>query len=502
MVFSLSFGGVQVRIIPAITKDNDAKNNNSFSIQGVRHCDDGHIEADVSNFSGTIIISSEVESVASSSDDNDNETELHNNINSRELLQVVDGIPEPPHKLHTGATSFSSSQIATTAILHEKIDSQSSFLTANSHDTVDIDNTDDDEEKNKIQIMTNTPQSSSGSGVQFDMSNIQIINNNNEEPDNDELIDLTLHKLCASDEVDISDIRNFLQTHPELAFVRDKFGDYPAHIFANNDSFIYTSSDYEVQQFAYELYKACPTAFLSEGYDDQLPFVGTIVDWVDDCHQTYTRDSKHMVVRLSEIKTLTKSTRVINSLCVREEVQKLLQLPENVHLPAKVLYSFKMLSFILDTLSESAFEDISIRREFWAISSKRRDKIITKVASVPFLVRTILLIEQNTVRDALIELSIVKNLMFRPQSVDLWLVALLSGGERARACATHYLCLISRSSLSGLVGRKMNWGESDRLRFHSMREDLYCSVGKLNGFLPCMLHLGDSLYEGKHLICY
>ena len=121
MVFSLSLGGVQVRIVPAA--DNDIAKNSNFSIQGVRHCNDGHIEADVSNFSGTIIISSEevsITSSSSSSDVNHNETELHNS-NIRELLQVVDGIPEPP------------------PIVHEKLHRQSSsFLTANSHNT-DVD---------------------------------------------------------------------------------------------------------------------------------------------------------------------------------------------------------------------------------------------------------------------------------------------------------------------------------------------------------------------------
>jgi len=55
--------------------------------------------------------------------------------------------------------------------------------------------------------------------------------------------DLTLHELCASDDIEIDDLRDVLRTKPELASVQDKFGDYAAHIFANNDSFIYTSSD-------------------------------------------------------------------------------------------------------------------------------------------------------------------------------------------------------------------------------------------------------------------
>jgi hypothetical protein len=69
------------------------------------------------------------------------------------------------------------------------------------------------------------------------------------------------------------------------------------------------------------------TAFLTEGYAGQIPFASAICDWIDDCHQLYARDSKE-VYRVSEIKTLTKSTRVINSLCVRAEVQKLMSLPD------------------------------------------------------------------------------------------------------------------------------------------------------------------------------
>ena len=141
---------------------------------------------------------------------------------------------------------------------------------------------------------------------------------------------------CASDEMEITNLRELLKSKPELASVEDDFGDYPANVFANNDSFIYTDCDVEVQQFLFELYAAFPGAFFSEGYYGQIPFAGVICDWVDDCHQLYARDHRDGVFRVSEIKTLTKSTRVINSLCVREEVQKLTSLPANVRLTPKV----------------------------------------------------------------------------------------------------------------------------------------------------------------------
>lgn len=61
------------------------------------------------------------------------------------------------------------------------------------------------------------------------------------------------------------------------------------------------------------------------------------------------------------------------------------------------MYSFKMLSALLDRVSQAAYEDISLRREFYLTSSKRRDKLIRSVASLPFLVRTILVSAMSVV---------------------------------------------------------------------------------------------------------
>ncbi|KAL9186107.1 hypothetical protein ACHAXT_005345 [Thalassiosira profunda] len=509
MVFSLSFGGVQVRISPSPAPDDGSA---EFCIKGVQHLPDGRIEAEVCNFNGKIIISEEHmiseeplpeetvtsrDIVVASSEAEGATSRDAVPYDGGEDMIAVDAIPEAegPYCLFS---SFCK--------VDNKVEKQSSFLTANSsidepqeHQapyvppppqqqlsqlTVEIDSGDDDEEK-KVQ----SPESNGG-GVRFDLVNTHMI-----EESSRRTIDLSLHKACASEDIELEELRDILRANPDLASYADEFGDYPAHIFANNDAFIYCSStDFEVQQWVFELYTACPRAFLSEGYDGEIPFAGTIRDWVDDCHQIYSQGPKG-VERVSEIRSLTKSTRVVNSLCVRAEVQKLLHLPSNVKLTPKVMHSFTMLSFILDKLSQNALMDIPARKEFWSMASKRRDKIIGSVASLPFLVRTILFIDDRSEKDDLLDLSIVKNVLFRPESVDLWLVALLSGGERARACAMQYLCLISRSSLSGLFGRRVSWAEADAKRFHARRAELYDEVGTLQGFLPCCLHLGDKLYE-------
>ncbi|KAL7552296.1 hypothetical protein ACHAWF_018276 [Thalassiosira exigua] len=300
-------------------------------------------------------------------------------------------------------------------------------------------------------------------------------------------VDLSLHDLCASEDADIDDLRRLLRAQPDLASVRDQFGDYPAHVFANNPTFMYASCDEDVKDFLVELYRSHPAAFLTEGYDGQIPFAGILVDWVDACHARYVRESDDDrawapglgdvggVRLVSEIRSMTKSTRVINSMCVREEVQRLVKLPTDVKVTQRVIYALTMLSHLLDAMGEAAVREIPVRKEFWNTASKRRNGIAE--------------------RDALIDLSIVRNVMFRPESVDLWLVALLSGGARARSCAADYLRIISSSSLSGLFGRRMAWSPADAGRFHARRAELYEEVRKLNGFLPVMLHLGDELYD-------
>ena len=301
MVFSLSFGGIQVRLITS----NDTDTN----IKGVRH-NDG-FELDLSNFTGTIVLS------AADAPSTEPSTSTDNEVISRDM-QVVQGVPEELNcSLSTVLQKFSpSNNNNTTAIstnnnnIIDGIQRQSSFLTANSHTsqiepsafipqhnnlpellsqqnsqlTVEIDSEDDDEEKKMQHVQDDELQSS---GLVRFSNNPQVI------PDLRPEEDLTLHEMCASDDIEIDDLRDILRSKPELASVQDKFGDYAAHIFANNDSFIYTSSDCkffscvlfgmnffllciphlclyiyifnlldEVMDFVLELYKACPSAFL------------------------------------------------------------------------------------------------------------------------------------------------------------------------------------------------------------------------------------------------
>ena len=264
MVFSLSFAGVKVSITTSSSSNND-----NFCIKSVRHCEDGHIEADVCNFSGTIIISAaeESKSAASSSSTEENEQQI---TTSRDMT-IVNAIPEEISSSSScqvikwlGSNANGTATSDANSNNSNGYGRQSSSLTANSHTstdplayvpqqlfahenseqlTVDIDSEDgDDDEEKKMQTPEQPPQSSGIDGVgrvSFDLANTQVIQQM--KPN----VDLTLHKACASDEIEIDELRMILRMKSELASIQDEYGDYPAHIFANNDSCIYTSSDCE-----------------------------------------------------------------------------------------------------------------------------------------------------------------------------------------------------------------------------------------------------------------
>jgi hypothetical protein len=70
---------------------------------------------------------------------------------------------------------------------------------------------------------------------------------------------LTFHEACASDDINIDDLLKMLKRNPESASKQDEVGDYPAHIFANNDAVVYvTESEDDLVEFLYELYCAFP----------------------------------------------------------------------------------------------------------------------------------------------------------------------------------------------------------------------------------------------------
>jgi hypothetical protein len=81
----------------------------------------------------------------------------------------------------------------------------------------------------------------------------------------------SFHEACSSEDINIEDLSKALRLNPEVAWIRNKYGDYPAHIFANNDAVIFgQESDNEVLDFLFELYCAYPGGSLPTLYSELI----------------------------------------------------------------------------------------------------------------------------------------------------------------------------------------------------------------------------------------
>ncbi|KAL7549294.1 hypothetical protein ACHAWF_012562 [Thalassiosira exigua] len=435
MSLSLSFGNITVSLTALV-----ASTSASATGFDVRHCD-GRIESDIRNFSGTLVISQREEPVSLSEGE---DSALEENAEVQQASSSLGGGDDD------GALELEGGH-------DPEIPHQSDAL---------------------------PPADADGH------SEAALLRE-------DTGADLTFHELCRSEYATIDELRAMLRSSPRSASIPNDVGYYPAHIFADNDAMIYAQSQEEGNRFVFELYRAYPPAFSAEGSSGQIPFCGALAEWIDDVHQLYSIDSRGKVARASELRTRTKSCRVVNSLCVREDVQRLMSLPVRVALTPKVVWSIVTLSALIDGLARVAWEKLSCRGKYYLVASKHRKAILQGIAKLPFLLRTLLLVNDSSECDQLLQTSAVRGAMFCCESVDLWLVAFLDGSAHAKDCAARYLSLISDVTLDDLFGfkGKIQWSDDDISRFNCSRIELYDCIGKLCPVVPSLLLLGPRLYD-------
>jgi hypothetical protein len=261
MTFSLVFAGVRVNITPS------SPYNSSF-LSSVRHCN-GRIEADVSNFSGTIALSEDDITLNLEHTEDDDHSEIPEEEPTVTVDAELESQPrsytfdaEPTMKLSVeGNGSRDDVHNKTRIPLHPVTANGGVFViplpqlpeqATNSTISVGIDSDDDienNDEKENVDESTSV-HNPNAKRTRFDLSNL--------EPQEDTVVDLSFHKACESEDINICELRAMLKAKPELASYQDQFGDFPAHIFANNDSVIYTQSDLDIEDFVFELYSAFP----------------------------------------------------------------------------------------------------------------------------------------------------------------------------------------------------------------------------------------------------
>ena len=257
-------------------------------LTGVRH-ENGLIEADLTNFSGKIVISEEAVLLNGP---------LHvENVKDGEPHVVVNAVPEEPEHHHDEIQAGKSLQVDGFPFQHlvrhtaPPETAPHNMMINNGHFGMNY-NIDDPshlrEESSKLNNEENKIQA-----FEQNLLHTRLDQSNHKKT---QATELSFHEACGSEYVDIYDLRAMLKAKPELAAMKDELGEYPAHIFANNDSFMFSQSDGDVEDFVTELYAAYPEAFFTDGFLGQIPFADAIVEWIDDSHQLYERNFKGVSV--------------------------------------------------------------------------------------------------------------------------------------------------------------------------------------------------------------
>ena len=447
-------------------------------LSGFRLSED-RIEVDVTNFSGTIVLSRNDADTTNSTIDQPLLMQREKCVTFEEHGIVVDAIPEEAtcqqqqlHQEENGAGKFGPALLSTTI------------------------NTDDDNIATTIEnIGSKTKNQSPNLQTSYIRCGSVFASSASDWVAASDV--LRFHEECAyTTYLNINTLCAMLKANPKLASIPDDDGNYPVHIFASNESIVHTvaesNSNQQVEEFISELYSAFPLPFYGDVHD--MPFAGIILEWIGRYQQQCTIESEdRSILNAKEVaKELTMRLREASSLSVEEDIKSLKLISSKVSVTPQLVHSIKMLSVIIDNIVQSAYEasrgDVDI-----IFGNKGREDIIGNIASIPYLLRTILLIDDKDDRYELLHSSLIQHVLLNPESVGQWVITMICGNSNARKSFVVYLKLVSSMSLSKTLGIEKRWSPSSLGFFHREQIHLFERMGKVEMFVPCMVCLGEDL---------
>jgi len=164
--------------------------------------------------------------------------------------------------------------------------------------------------------------------------------------------------------------------------------------------------------------------------------------------------------------------------------------PETDSIPLYIEWSLYALSFILDNIEEAVGSRIPTKTSFKSEHQEISKDIVECVASIPFLIKTILLINDDDVRSRILEMSVIKRVMRSEASLDTWLVSFLKSNNM-NLCdkAVLYLQIVSAKPPEDIKN-------SDKLNdYRAQQNDLFKAAARLEGLIPSMLLLDTNAIE-------
>lgn len=304
-----------------------------------------------------------------------------------------------------------------------------------------------------------------------------------------------IHHACASD--DITYLQYLLENQsvlPDLA-KEDSDGQLPINVFCNNEDLI-DSDPAGCETVALTLVDLMnpSQALLAVNCNGLSPFVDILGRWTEKIHlaaghgsekQGASSESTSLKRRPAYFplfggQTKKNDRRAFSSFI--QDRERLMYLPSSVEIPEHARWAVKMLSILIDRYPEQA-----------------RELILTNVANVPLLMKSVLLIQDPDQLSELFDSTLVKHITMDKRTVNVWLCSMfVCGDAEIKMRAVAFIKQLSNMTLKDLAGSSHSpdrFSEDEKTRFLTLQSDAFNQVYYIQGIIPAILELGEDILE-------
>jgi len=283
----------------------------------------------------------------------------------------------------------------------------------------------------------------------------------------------SLHRLCGMENVSVRKLEEILKSKPLDASLVDKEGRLPLHIIAQNEKLVFGVKQKLIESFVHQLIKVYPQAISTYDNSHRIPFTSPIKSWIDELHSTE--------MRMEEI----KSSFVDINLNERQN-----QMIPHAPIYGIVEWCFKMLSdqFVRKDYSTQKYQDSSVMNNRKSNLASKEDPVMQNFCSIPLVLKTVLLIDEDLVRIQILELPIFKQALLNKNLIGDWIVCvLLSKSMSSRVI--DYFELISNLTINEAFDIYRRPRVMEKRNFIKKRNAIIKRIAHMRGIIPALSDL-------------
>ena len=315
-----------------------------------------------------------------------------------------------------------------------------------------------------------------------------------------------LHQICLSPSLAVTDLKTVLELSPDLVRLRDSHGRLPLHMLECNYELLSSQKGRnKAIQCALYLMELYPNSITTSDHNGRMPFTGLIVRWVE---WTYLQEEIRMkkepgshsggiingivvpfAAFTSSFERGTKITKDISSEFMSESVKRF----PAAEITDEVEWAFQMLSVAMDHLGGKPFDAASNVRPRLSYSKQRSDRqaLAENIAKIPYLLKTILLLESIITRKLILESTVIKRAILCHQMIGPWMTSMLRRGGSSSKAVVDCLVLISKISVDDYVGSFRTLLPVDEEQFQKAKLQVYTAIEELGEIIPSLVVLTD-----------